>query len=110
MTYMLALDQGTTSSRAVLFDREGRVVGMEQREFPQYFPRPGWVEHEAGEIWASQVEAGGGGMGKCGVNAREVAAVGIANQRETVVVSGSGRRESRWGERGVAGSADGGVL
>ena len=111
MTYVLALDQGTTSSRAVLFDREGRVVGMQQREFPQYFPRPGWVEHDPAEIWESQVEAARAVMGKCGVNAREVAAVGIANQRETVVVwdRKTGEPVGRaivWQDRRTAGFCD----
>ncbi|MGN6368605.1 MAG: glycerol kinase GlpK [Phycisphaerae bacterium] len=86
MKYVLALDQGTTSSRAILFDHAGSVVGMEQREFPQYFPRAGWVEHDPLEIWESQVAVGRGVMEKCGVGAGEIVGIGISNQRETVVV------------------------
>ncbi len=86
MGYVLALDQGTTSSRAVLFDRGGRVVAMEQREFPQHFPRPGWVEHNPTEIWSSQLNALRSVLETAGIEASEIAAIGIANQRETVVV------------------------
>jgi glycerol kinase len=83
---VLALDQGTTSSRAILFDRSGAAVALEQREFPQHFPRPGWVEHDPEELWASQLEAARAVLAKARVAAREVAALGITNQRETALV------------------------
>ena len=84
--FVLALDQGTTSSRALLFDRDGAVVAEDQYEFPQYFPEPGWVEHNPLEIWGSQLRAARGVLEKTGTSAREIAAVGITNQRETAVV------------------------
>jgi glycerol kinase len=84
--FVLALDQGTTSSRAILFDREGRVAAVEQHEFPQHFPKPGWVEHDPAEIWDSQLRAARGALGKAGASAADVAAIGITNQRETTVV------------------------
>ncbi|HUI42021.1 MAG TPA: glycerol kinase GlpK [Terriglobia bacterium] len=82
--YVLALDQGTTSSRAILFDRDGRVHAAAAEEFPQYYPQPGWVEHDAREIWASQLRVAGRAL--AGVPPAEVAAAGITNQRETVVL------------------------
>ncbi len=84
--YVLALDQGTTSSRAILFDREGRVVAVSQAEFRQIFPQPGWVEHDPMEIWASQSGVMHAVLAKAGVTAREVAAIGITNQRETTLL------------------------
>lgn len=84
--YVMALDQGTTSSRALLFDRSGRVVAIDQYEFPQHFPEPGWVEHDPLEIWQSQLRAARGVLSKAGVGADRLAAVGITNQRETTVV------------------------
>jgi len=84
--YVLALDQGTTSSRALLFDEAGTIVGIEQFEFPQSFPKPGWVEHDPHEIWDSQLRAARGVLAKSGVAASDLAAVGITNQRETAVV------------------------
>lgn len=86
MHYILALDQGTSSSRALLFDAGGRRVASAQREFTQYFPRPGWVEHDAEEIWTTQRDTAREALARAGVPAREIAAIGIANQRETVVV------------------------
>ncbi|WP_319241348.1 glycerol kinase GlpK [uncultured Propionivibrio sp.] len=83
---ILALDQGTTSSRAILFDRDGRAVASAQREFAQHYPRPGWVEHDANDIWTSQYEVARAAIAGAGVNARSIAAIGIANQRETTVV------------------------
>jgi glycerol kinase len=83
---ILALDQGTTSSRAILFDREGAVVATAQREFTQHYPHPGWVEHDPAEIWSSQSEVMTGVLEEAGRTAVEVAAVGITNQRETTVV------------------------
>ena len=84
--YVLALDQGTTSSRALLFDHGGAVVAVDQHEFPQYFPEPGWVEHDPMEIWESQLRAARGVLERAGVSAADLAAVGITNQRETAVV------------------------
>ncbi|MBN9410422.1 MAG: glycerol kinase GlpK [Burkholderiales bacterium] len=86
MEYILALDQGTTSSRAILFDRSGRVAGLAQKEFPQHFPQPGWVEHDAGDIWRSQLDVARQVLRSTGVPARAVAAVGITNQRETTLL------------------------
>ncbi len=86
MRFVLALDQGTTSSRALLFDRDGRVAAEEQYEFTQHFRQPGWVEHDATEIWESQLRAARGALGKAGASARDVVAIGITNQRETTVV------------------------
>mgnify|MGYP001572960467 CR=1 FL=1 len=84
--YILALDQGTTGSRAFLFDARGRVVASAYQEFPQYFPKPGWVEHDAEEIWASCVAVIKGVLKKSRVSARQIAAIGITNQRETTVL------------------------
>jgi len=84
--YIVALDQGTTSSRAVLFDASGALVGVAQKEFTQHFPKPGWVEHDAKEIWESQLEVFEQLLHEQGVGASEIAGIGIANQRETTVV------------------------
>ena len=84
--YVMALDQGTTSSRAILFERDGRVAAVEQIEFEQHFPQPGWVEHDPGEIWSSQLAAGRGALAKAGASGSDLAAIGITNQRETTVV------------------------
>ncbi len=84
--YVAAIDQGTTSTRFVVFDHGGRVVGLEQKEHEQIYPRPGWVEHDPEEIWARAQEVIQGGIGTAGIEARDLAAVGIANQRETTVV------------------------
>jgi len=84
--FAMALDQGTTSSRAILFERDGSIAAADQYEFPQHFPKPGWVEHDALEIWESQLRAARGVLAKAGVGAGEVAAIGITNQRETTVV------------------------
>ncbi|MFO0870647.1 MAG: glycerol kinase GlpK [Pirellulales bacterium] len=86
MQYILALDQGTTSSRAIVFDRTGRTVASAQREFPQLLPRPGHVEHDPEAIWSSQVDVARTAVRRAGLTARDLAAVGIANQRETTVL------------------------
>ncbi|MCP3980731.1 MAG: glycerol kinase GlpK [bacterium] len=93
MRAILALDQGTTSSRAILCDRDSRILGVAQQEFGQHFPRPGWVEHDAEEIWTSQLAVAQRVLRESGVDAAEVAALGITNQRETTLVwdRGSGR-------------------
>jgi glycerol kinase len=84
--FILALDQGTTSSRALLFDEGGEIVGAEQFEFNQSFPKPGWVEHDPFEIWDSQLRSARGALEKTKIKAVDVAAIGITNQRETTVV------------------------
>ncbi|WP_102126292.1 glycerol kinase GlpK [Deinococcus planocerae] len=84
--YILALDQGTTSSRAIVFDREGSVVAAAQKEFAQLFPRPGWVEHDPLEIWSTQSGVAQEAITRAGLRAGDIAAIGITNQRETVVV------------------------
>jgi glycerol kinase len=86
MKYVLALDQGTTSSRAILFDEQGVAQAVAQREFEQIFPQPGWVEHRPGDIWASQSGVAAEALAKAGVRARDVAAIGITNQRETTLL------------------------
>ncbi|NWF69861.1 MAG: glycerol kinase GlpK [Chloroflexi bacterium] len=84
--YILALDQGTTSSRAILFDRDGHSVGSAQEEFPQLYPQPGWVEHDPEHIWKSQLAVAQQVLASKKIDARQVAAIGITNQRETTVV------------------------
>jgi glycerol kinase len=84
--FVLALDQGTTSSRAILFDRAGAVVAVDQHEFPQHFPRPGWVQHDPEQIWQSQLRAARGALARAGAAGSDVAAIGITNQRETTLV------------------------
>jgi len=84
--YILALDQGTTSCRALLFDRKGRIISSAQKEFTQYFPQPGWVEHDAEEIWAVQSGMASEALARKGIRPTQVKAIGITNQRETVVV------------------------
>lgn len=84
--YILALDQGTTSCRAVVFDRQGNIVSTAQKEFDQYFPEPGWVEHDAAQIWAVQSGMASEALARKGIRPAQIAAVGITNQRETVVI------------------------
>jgi glycerol kinase len=84
--YILSLDQGTTSSRAIVFDHAGAIVSVAQKEFPQIFPKPGWVEHDPQEIWATQMAVAIEALGRGHVRPRDVAAIGITNQRETTVV------------------------
>jgi glycerol kinase len=84
--YILALDQGTTSSRAILFDHDGAVVAVAQKEFPQIFPKPGWVEHDPQEIWATQTAVAVEALSRAGARPGDVAAIGITNQRETTIV------------------------
>ena len=84
--YILAIDQGTTSSRAILFDHEMHIASMAQKEFQQIFPQPGWVEHDPMEIWASQAAVVAEAISKIGINGLNIAAIGIANQRETTIV------------------------
>ena len=84
--YIMAFDQGTTSSRCILFNKKGEILSMAQKEFTQSYPKPGWVEHDADEIWASQLGVAVEAMNMIGVTADEIAAIGITNQRETVIV------------------------
>ena len=84
--YILALDQGTTSSRAIVFNHEGKIVSIAQKEFKQFFPQPGWVEHDPAEIWSSQVAVATEAIVKANLKPGNIAAIGITNQRETTVV------------------------
>src|SRR5579885_2792430 len=83
---ILALDQGTTSSRALVFDHGARVLAVAQSEFEQIYPKPGWVEHDPQRIWESQCQTARQALQDCALRAQDVAAIGIANQRETVVL------------------------
>ena len=84
--YILALDQGTTSSRAILFDHAGSIASVAQKEFKQFYPQPGWVEHDPEEIWSSQFSVMAEVMAKINIKTNQVAALGITNQRETTIV------------------------
>lgn len=86
MKYIMSLDQGTTSSRCILFDKSGNICASVQKEFKQIFPKPGWVEHDATEIWFTTLEVSRSAMQKLGVTASDIAAIGITNQRETTVI------------------------
>ena len=86
MKYIMSLDQGTTSSRCILFDRGGNICASVQKEFRQIYPQPGWVEHDAQEIWDTTLEVSRAAMAKLGVEAKDIAAIGITNQRETTVI------------------------
>ena len=84
--YVMALDAGTTSNRSILFNEKGEICSVAQKEFTQYFPKPGWVEHDANEIWSSQLGVAVEAMNKIGASAEDIAAIGITNQRETAIV------------------------
>ena len=84
--FVMALDAGTTSNRCILFDKQGNICSVAQKEFTQYFPKPGWVEHDADEIWSTQLGVAVEAMSKIGAEATDIAAIGITNQRETVIV------------------------
>ena len=84
--YVMALDAGTTSNRCILFNKKGEICSMAQKKFTQYFPKPGWVEHNANEIWSSQLGVAVEAMSKIGASAEDIAAIGITNQRETTIV------------------------
>ena len=86
MTHLLALDQGTSSSRSIVFDRGGRIVAMAQREFRQIYPQPGWVEHDPMELWSTQLATAEEALAKANLGAKDIAAIGITNQRETTLV------------------------
>ncbi|SNS21942.1 glycerol kinase [Noviherbaspirillum humi] len=109
--YILALDQGTTSSRAILFGHDGRVRAIAQQEFPQIFPQPGWVEHDAGDIWRSQLAVAQEVLRESGADAADIAAIGIANQRETTLLwdRSTGKPVANaivWQDRRTAGICD----
>src|SRR6476469_6038005 len=111
MSCVLALDQGTTSSRAIVFDASGAILGSAQQEFRQIFPQPGWVEHDATEIWATQSGVMHEALAKAGLAAGDVAAIGITNQRETTLVweRATGRPIANaivWQDRRTAGLCD----
>ena len=111
MTHVLALDQGTTSSRAIVFDRDGRMLAVAQKEFEQHFPAPGLVEHDPDEIFGTQVGVAAEALSKAGLSRGDLAAVGITNQRETVVIwdRKTGRPIHRaivWQDRRTAGDCD----
>lgn len=84
--YILALDQGTTSSRAIVFDHDGKICSVAQKEFTQYFPKPGWVEHNPNEIWSSQASVIAESISTIDINGLDIAGIGITNQRETTIV------------------------
>ena len=84
--YIMALDAGTTSNRCILFNEQGGMCSVAQKEFTQYFPQPGWVEHDANEIWSTQIEVAQRAMANIGATAADIAAIGITNQRETTIV------------------------
>ncbi len=84
--FILSFDQGTTSSRAIIFDKKGLIISAAQKEFAQIFPQPGWVEHDANEIWSTQIGVAAEAISKAGLGVKEIAAIGITNQRETTVV------------------------
>src|ERR1700756_3156264 len=86
MKYLLALDQGTTSSRALVIDYSGKVISVAQKEFTQFFPQPGWVEHDPTEIWTSQLGVAADAIIRANISLGDIAAIGITNQRETAVV------------------------
>jgi glycerol kinase len=111
MKHILALDQGTTSSRAIVFDHAGSIVSVAQKEFPQIFPKPGWVEHDPRDIWSSQAGVAAEALTKASVRAKDVAAIGITNQRETAIVwdRSSGEPIANaivWQDRRTAGICD----
>ena len=111
MGFILALDQGTTSSRVVVFDYEGNVRSVAQKEFSQIFPQPGWVEHNVNEIWASQLGVAVEAIAGAGLTSADIAAIGITNQRETTQVldRGTGRPICNaivWQDRRTAGKCD----
>src|SRR2546430_17656369 len=92
--YILALDQGTTSSRSIVFGRAGEVIAVAQKEFPQIYPQPGWVEHDPLAIWSSQNATAVEALSKANLTTDNIAAVGVTNQRETTLVLGGANRKT----------------
>ena len=103
--YVMALDAGTTSNRCILFNEKGEMCSVAQREFTQYFPKPGWVEHDADEIWASMLGVAVEAMNMINAEAEDIAAIGITNQRETAI-SGTRRLENRSTMRSCGSAAE----
>ena len=91
--YVMALDQGTTSSRCILFDKQGNICSMAQKEFTQIYPQPGWVEHNPMEIWSSQLGVAIESMAVLGITDDQIEAIGITNQRETTILRDKNKRE-----------------
>ena len=108
--YILSLDQGTSSSRAIVFDRKGQICSMAQREFTQIFPKPGWVEHNPHEIWSSQASVIAEAIASIDINGLNIAGIGITNQRETTDRVGFGDRRTGLQRHRLAGSPHLGVL
>ena len=84
--YIMALDAGTTSNRAIIFNKKGEIMSVAQKEFTQFFPHPGWVEHDATEIWSTQLGVCTEAIAKLGIESKDIEAIGITNQRETTIV------------------------
>ena len=103
--YVMALDAGTTSNRCILFNEKGEICSMAQKEFRQFFPNPGWVEHDANEIWSSMLGVSVEAMNMIGAAASDIAAIGITNQRETPSC-GTKRRENRSTMRSYGSAAE----
>ena len=111
MSFVLALDQGTTSSRAIVFDHAGAIRGVAQKEFRQIFPQPGWVEHDPTDIWATQLGVVAEALASAGIGTRDLAALGITNQRETTLLweRASGKPVANaivWQDRRTAATCD----
>ena len=90
MNYIMALDAGTTSNRCILFNKAGEMCSVAQKEFTQYFPKPGWVEHDANEIWTTQLGVALSAMNQIGASASDIAAIGITNQGSRSIMPSSG--------------------
>lgn len=84
--YIMALDSGTTSNRCIIFNEKGKIISLSQKEFTQHFPKPGWVEHDAKEIWLTQYSVAREALAKAGLGADDICGIGITNQRETTIV------------------------
>ena len=109
--YIMALDAGTTSNRCILFNEHGEICSVSQKEFTQFFPQPGWVEHDANEIWLTQYTVAAEALAKIGATAEDIAAIGITNQRETTIVWDKATGEGADTQRdSLAGQAHGGIL
>ena len=107
--YVMALDAGTTSNRCILFNEKGEIVSLAQKEFTQYFPQPGWVEHDASEIWSTQLGVAVEAMSKVGADAEDIVAIGITNQRDSSCLGQRDGRANLSGDR-VAVQKNSGIL
>ena len=101
MKYILALDQGTTSSRAIVFDDKGTILSKAQEELTQLYPKPGWIEHDPHEIWSSQLRVAKHALELGGLSGGDIAAIGIANQRETTLIWDRSSRSASFGNGGL---------